>query len=340
MRIGLLLGALALGMAMAPANASASAKPGFIRLPPSFSFSLQLPRVDGYRLAVSTAGHAEILISAIKGRTSATYSTHGFVNRRRLHADLGRFGRIDVRFHQVASSGPIRPFEKCRGRSPWQLRGLATGKIRFRGLGGFVAIDKRRAKATVLRTFEQICKEEPGTFYAVAETKRQDRRIPASPKGLEPKVDTLSAKRRRDGKTIEFEASNILLPGLTIGSMRANTSQRIDGVQVDNSASVSTPAGGNEISITHRGVHPAKAKVLGISPFSGESAYEPLAGGGSSWSGSLRATLPGESAIDLSGPGFQAEICHQTLAGVLGCSSQPSGSQAQSLFNARLSWSR
>lgn len=347
-RILLLLGALALA---APALAAAAvAKPGYIRFPPSFSFQLQLPGADGYGLEAASVGHGRFVLSARKGSTWASYSARGFANRRRLHVDLGRFGRIDVRFAQRSAQRFKPPdfeppfTEDCHGRRSWRLRGLATGTIRFRGLNGFAAIDKRRAKASVERSSETVCKQGGGSFYAEAVAHLRGRRAPdgAGVGGFEPKIDSLSAQARIGDEWVGFEASRFFLFGgiPEMESIVAYTMQRIDGVRLLNWAHGSPRPG--ELQISRRGVHPASARVEGSGPFSGESTYRRLPGGGSEWSGSLRVRLPGEGTVRLSGAGFDAEICHETLRGgvAAGCRPQSSGSHSQSLFDARLSWSR
>lgn len=329
-RISLLLGVLALTLAVAPCGATA--KPGYVRLPPSFSFSLQLPRADGYRLQTS-AGHSRFSLSAYRGETSATYSAPGFANRHRLEADLGRFGRVDVRFDQTSAARVKRPLgESCRGPRPIELRGTAAGTVRFRGFNGFVSLAQHRVEASILHTFAMTCPSGAGSFYGRA--------------GSEPQADTLTAKRRAGGELIQLAASNTLIGSLTIGFVSARTSRRIDGVQISDAASASPRDA--ELVISHRGVHPETATLVGSGPFSGEASYQELASGKSDWSGSLRVSLPGEGTVPLSGPGFHAEICHGSRARVFGgCRSQGSGSrpqgsgsQSQSLFETRLSWSR
>ena len=161
----LLLGALALAAAaLAPA---ANATPGYIRLPGVFYFQLELGRIDGYALS-AFGNRGQVLVTAEQRGTTATYSARGFANRHRLQVDLGRFGRIAVRLKRSRRLTHQQLwFEGCHGRPPWQLHGVVSGRIRFRGLGAFVSIDKRRAKAEVVRTFDAVCKREPGSIYAV-----------------------------------------------------------------------------------------------------------------------------------------------------------------------------
>jgi hypothetical protein len=343
MRTLLLVGALALAALTMPA--AALAKPGYIRLPPSFSVQVELPRSDGYRLsAYGAAGQRLVYMTATRGAVSATYWRHGgAVSRQRIAADLGRFGRIEMRLGRLRAT-PTRRFPGCKGRPDVQLRGVARGTFAFRGLNDFASVESHRARVVVNRTFAQVCKRETGSgFFTVGVSSSRNRPRLAAPPKLHLRADVLVAQGSHDGAAVSLTATKLDFPQSpgegpeADSTLDAMTTRQFGPVGVRNLAFGIDE--GAELEITQGGRQPTAAIVRDSGLIEGESWFYRSRGGPPTWTGSLQVAMPGEGRVPLSGPGFRAELCRGPASKVFeDC--QLSGSQSQSLFVTRLSWSR
>lgn len=327
------LGVLVLLLALGSSAGGAAAKPGYVRIPPSFSMQLRLPSSHGYALGVY-AGRRQVAVTAEGHGATASYEARGVASGDGLAVDLGRFGRIDVRFHPT---GPAKreTAKGCRGKPAEMTAGVAVGTIRFRGRDGFVTAARRRAPARIFREFGEVCSfSSPRSSYG-----RAAKRAPAPPPQEGDESGIFIASRRDHGQRVKVVAfANEVLE---LGFLGVSSKQRFGHVEVvDNAFEI---GGMKNLSISGADEDPAKAHIAGPPPFAGSGDYESLPGGGATWSGSLRVHLPGEGVVPLTGPGFHARICNVTRpAAVKKCLGLPqgSGSQSQSLFDTRLSWSR
>ena len=124
------LAAFALALLLPP---SATAK----YIGPDFSAEFSLPEANGYSISVS-ANHKSTQVDVTEGRPSprhlvlSDYTFPGSASKRGIHADLGRFGTIAMRF---TPSGEVRT-EKL----PKLGKGCNAPRKIVRHLGTFVGV--------------------------------------------------------------------------------------------------------------------------------------------------------------------------------------------------------
>lgn len=317
--------ALALALAIAPA---AQAKPGYTVIDPSFSVEAQLPKSNGYRIAIASNGHRRVELTASNGGQVARYVVDGRANRNRLDADFGAFGAVSLRF----SGRPAPPREgileeilgPCRGPDTRRLVGTLRGDVRFRGENGFVDIATHRAQAEVTRSFERTCgqpQDEPGDgdgdgdgVAITAPQPHRDRlarswRLASHPATLlakgKARFAQLLVQSRSDGHLVSLLAFESEPEFLSI--IVAEDFERIGRVAVKRAA-LAFPEH-NPLSLSAPGAETLTGLLRAPRPFSGSAEYVKSPGTQPSWTGSLRVSLPGEETLPLTGPGFSADLC-------------------------------
>ncbi len=221
-----------------------------------------------------------------------------------IHVDFGSVGRIDGRF--VADVPPhyghVSRF--CRGPRPLSQNGHFTGKVDFRGDGGFLNVVTHRAQASVVRrTFRLRCKKghaakfknrNPGLFGYVQ----------ASTGYLSDNDGTfLRAVLRGENLVTEFEALDHFA-GDTVGFKAVAREWLPEEVATTRSLEVER-APERAFELTGPEESPESAKVQPPPPFSGSAEYLRSLG---SFSGNLAASFLGKD-LPLAGPGSEVEIC-------------------------------
>lgn len=125
---------------------------------PSHSADFSL-RADGFRVGVTGLASGEdgarvfVSISRSLGKerfgfTQASYSVEGHVSGKRVRADLGPFGLVDVRFHPRGRVHKQR-IPGCKGTLFTSQSGRFAGRIQFHGESGYVEVDAKRARGRV-----------------------------------------------------------------------------------------------------------------------------------------------------------------------------------------------
>lgn len=334
-------GALACAVAMLLAlPATALAKPGYEIEPAELNSEIKLRGSNGFTVSVQTSGHRSVNVEVEKGSTSATYAVKGRVSSRRIHANLGRLGRISVRFEGVRRRTPETfSFGKCRGPDPVEELGHFRGVIRFNGEQGYTRVHASRAWGSVTKSYRRICKLPK--WATLPTPKGPDEESSGLP------LTFVAAAAKGDGKSVSFSAVTVesprrgLKPGIFIGFGMAATNEQQGRVAITRFAMIDF--GRKAISVDGNDEEPRSATVSLPKPFSGSASYAKEPGAPASWTGSLGVWLPGAGTVPLTGPGFKALACRSNgLAGVERCAglSQGSGSQSQELLELRLSSSR
>jgi hypothetical protein len=312
----------------------ASAEPPPTVLPRSLALEMNLKGSNGYSISVSGYGHRHVEVLAAKGRYFAFYRVRGSVSRSHIEADLGRFGRVSVRFE-----GSVRPERdpfaaECRGRGPIHETGRFRGTIEFEGEQGFTRASARSADGNLFRTFRQVCRLGNRTDAGASRTA-----------GFA--ITVLSATSRSAARSVYFNAFRL---DQELGGGRpspwmttAGLSERSGRIAL--SKVVLTEASAAGIQVSAKGVHPASADVALDKPFAGTAFFREAPTPAPRWSGDLSLWLPGVGATGLAGDQFDATLCHATgirqlnrcsdAIGATG-SAQISGSQSQLLEDARL----
>ena len=298
-----------------PASASASARDGYELRHRSLHLALSSIATRGYQVSVETVGHHRVTMFVQKGSQFASYTVRGKVNRRRVKADFGRFGRVSLRFHGkphrfavLSDSKQTAPRRRCRGRRPEREIGHFRGVIDFKGQRGFTKLALGKTGGEVRRSYRQVCR----LLHS-----RQRAGISSSA-GAGPLAFTLSvltASSRLDGASIHFNAISLESPlGIDLSGqdllsiVSVSLQQRVGRIRVLRSTLQSVDS--DSIRVSRRGRRPATARVALPSPFSGSAHYKgPTKGSPVSWTGSLSVRLLGSGILPLAGPSFRATLC-------------------------------
>ncbi|HEU5104898.1 MAG TPA: hypothetical protein VFU11_03575 [Solirubrobacterales bacterium] len=340
----------------------AAARPGTEVHPRSLHLVTSSFATRGYIVNIETFGHHRVVLSAEKNGQLATYTVRGSVNRHRIRADFGRFGRVNLHFRGKQQPFPARakaqrPEDKqrrCRGRKAEREVGEFRGGVEFDGQRLYTRLAVGGLEGELRRFYRQVCWFRHVGPEARAHVSSSD---PVVPRAAIPEIGftiaVLSARGRVDGSLTHFSAINLESPfGIPIprserlSIVTAYRQERVGRIRVFRSTFLSSDAG--EVRISRRGVQPAKAQVELGSPFSGTALFrDGTSKSRASWQGDLVVRLPGTGALPLTGPGFHASLCRvsafrphsrcfrQAEARLL--AAQGSGSHSHPLALARLS---
>jgi hypothetical protein len=108
----------------------------------------------GYRIFVTgypkgtVAHHDVVSLVAEADGALAGYTVRGEVTSKRIKADVGEFGSIDMRFHPRKGHGHFTP--TCSSSRYKVKRGRWRGEIDFSGESGYTTVSAKRAKPTWL----------------------------------------------------------------------------------------------------------------------------------------------------------------------------------------------
>ena len=273
--------------------------------------------VKGYTVRVETHGHHRVTMSVRKGVQLATYTVRGSVNRRRIKADFGRFGRLRLRFsgspRRFAPPRPRKdrkaspPPRRCTGKAPEREVGQFRGRLEFEGQRGFTRLAVGEAPGEVRRFYRRVC-ERPRR-----EGKRSPGRAPGAGR-FEPFGLKLLIAHAREGGTstrlvaLSFEAPFGIPQGLFPTFVSANLKERVGRVRVSRSAFLLADA--EAVRISRRKVRPIRARIEPPAPFGGVATFKGATEGSPAvWSGPLRVRLAGSGRLPLTGPRYEVVVC-------------------------------
>ena len=290
--------------------ATAGARPHAIVKRKSMHLSFHLAAGKGVAVSVETSGHRQIRIGVEKGESLAFYTGLGRVTRKGIEADLGRFGRISLRFLPKSRSRggglndllppPLR--QRCKGRAPVVERGVLVGNVRFRGEHGYVRATAHRVRAQLVRGYKQVCRWGSGAKAGASASKRD-----------QVEVLTLALEAHKLGIERNLVVFSIVLPsedkkkpeGLTVGI--ALRKEKVEGVGTLKGALVFDTGAG--ILASPRGKQPLTAKVKMPSPFAGTGDYLKEPGQEPTWSGDFGVHMLGNGLVPLTGEEFEVDFC-------------------------------
>lgn len=325
-----------------------TAKPAPEVRPGNFHLEIRLPEKRGYSMEIEAFDHRHVYLKASKGAQAISYRVRGRVSSRRVEADFGSLGRIEIRMNLKAK--PMFPWlrrgKRCVGKSSVELNGRFHGTVEFEGEPNVSGVSVRSGRATVERSFRRVC--EPRSTKPKSK-KREKRPEPELELGL------LTASAHSGGRTTSFVAAGIgveseVLFGVVAGSVH----ERLDRVRIARSAIefIEGPA----LWFDGEGRRVKSARVKPPKPFTGKAFYRKETGSPASWTGDLAIRLTGTGSVPLAGPGFEADLCQSTSlpgfercalraqslslqggAGALARNLYGSGSHSQPLALARLS---
>jgi hypothetical protein len=288
-------------------TSDAQAKTGYTTTRPMFLLEARLPKSHGYSIGL-VAGHRHVEIVAVHGRDEqAIYSVRGRATSSGVHADFGRFGRVDA-----AWSGKFTPREEgegeCRGKPPLLGRGTLRGTIRFRGEKGFFEVSTSHARAGIYRTFRQVCRKGSEAPLARAAQTRNPPGPTSPPEKAEEEAifrgDVLEARAKEGTRTVTFTAVHLELGEvLDFGAVAEERVGRVDVTKLSEALKGS-------LVFSDPDAEPETALAAPGAPFRGTASFRQEPGGTPEWSGDLRVPLPGLGMVQLTGDGMRAAACH------------------------------
>lgn len=314
---------------------AAEAKPGYKVRPGGTELWIVLEDKGDYEFLVEANDKQRVLLAVEEGLFRGTeYSTKGRVSSKRIEADFGELGRIDIEARlRPGRSYTSPPSKNCKGPATINVPGSFRGTIEFAGEGDIPPFSVKRGEIEFVRRFKRVCKQHQ----------------PASGQGekvRERKVDVglLEAFSEVEGRTTFFGALNFAPqrnPTRSLGFLVAGAFERSEGVLIERS--VLTFFGRESFKVSERGKKPVTVRVKSPEPLTGRALYSHRPGSQPRWSGNLAVDLPGAKPIPLAGPEFEAAFCRgSSVAKAESCQRDVnplygSGSHSQPLALARLS---
>ena len=126
--------ATALAVLVVPTGAAA--KPGYKVHPAGVRLVLPVAKVRGHFISLIADGRQRVQLTIELPAGTVEYSTGGYVSGRRIVADFGALGRIDVRLRFGRSGSDPAHRGHCKGRGSRHQEGTYRGTIEFsRGAG-------------------------------------------------------------------------------------------------------------------------------------------------------------------------------------------------------------
>lgn len=262
-------------------------------VPPARNFrsGFEVEATGGYEVRVITFGGAVMLVVS-RGRTKRQFSETAYLARgvatpERLQATFGKFGRVSMRFRESRNRTWRGQRRSCRGAKRFvKRRGVFVGKLEFRGEDGYVSVDVRRAKGSVV-TVAAKC----------LHPRERSARVPfaqASSHLSEPAPALLATAR--DGVDLTaFLALEFRRRPLFLAADEENRGSlsivRIALVRGTKTFRVNEAATASRIS------------PPGL--FHGTGRYAAAPDGTSTWTGNLSVNFPGAPRFPLAGPQFE-----------------------------------
>jgi hypothetical protein len=221
--------------------------------------------------------------------SESVYVTHAKLTRHHLKADLGKFGRISLRYHPgkqrqamtpKASKAPqpgsiaTRFFQRQLGCSVASevTRGVFKGRIRFRGEGGYTRVRARQTHGSISSATAYCSKVKPSHGIALD--------AGSGPVRFE-------ADHYPHDKNPFFFAEERERVGRVAITRRA--------INVGGANSFTFPA---NLSTAHVAV--SKGPIAGSADLTSTDQ----------WTGSLAASFPGDPHVPLAGPEFSVQLGH------------------------------
>jgi hypothetical protein len=247
---------------------------------------IQLRASNGYTASINgDRGRVELAIAGRGG--GASYSVDGVTSTRRLHAGLGRFGRIALRFKPKGRTYRVQPPKSCKGKPQIVQEGIFVGTIDFTGEDSYTKIDRRRVRASVATRAAWRCKREGSPVDDPSD------RLEIPVLGVHTRNGGVFFGAFAIGREAEPQAA-IFLAGMF---------ERFGHVRVERVAFTVGKPGTFRIE---RGL--SSAAVRPPRPFGGSATFTRNADGSTAWSGTLDTALPGAGRVSLIGPEFTADL--------------------------------
>jgi hypothetical protein len=283
--VGVIASALAIAVS---ATGSATAAPRVSEDAFPSPRALLLRGTHGYRVVVNAYPStrkrgARVEVGAYRGTDLVRYTAPASLAGEGIRANLGRFGRIDLRWVPDGRVGEV--VVSCHGHEPrWHLlfdRGAYVGNLRIRGGRGFTAVRAHRVEwqSSWYRGYS-TCRHEGGAF-----TPGPGKILKAYIRGREGGAG-LFAYQAKTGAQIEYAA----VDREAVGKVEVDREVWVDG---PSRTLTSTP----DFSA---------ATIDPPAPFTGTATFERTKGTHGTWVGDLAVGFPDGSVVPLAGDPFRA----------------------------------
>jgi hypothetical protein len=293
-----LTASLAIALAL-PTASSAAAPVSILVLGGAQSrATFSLSGSNGYSIQLDGSGRS-VTLTASGNEGSASYTVRGRPSPNSITARFGNRGRIAVKFKQTEGERRRRPPARCKGRPRITRFGVFIGMIRFRGEHGFTEVDADRARGNIYTTPRWKCKRSHGgdkfTVPNHGPGSEKETELEASMPDHHLLFSVYSARPPEESATTLF----LVQAQENRGSM---------------DVSRAAFALGRERDFKFDEADLASATVQPPSPFAGSATFLRGPNGSTSWTGSLKVSLPGAPSLALAGPRFKARLFEPPFA--------------------------
>lgn len=278
-----------------------------------FQPTLRIKTASGYTVEVTEIGGAIVVIVGRRKGTVTAYLGRGVATSRRLAADFGRFGELDMRFRPSPHLAPLPPRHHCHGsvRHP-KRRGVWVGSFRFSGEGDYVSVRVHRAGGSIRRE-ATVC------AHAHVLVVRQSATASSGPFSSFVRREELTAGWRHGTESADFFATTLLFNPIFV----ARSEQALGSVGIIRLAIATQHSGSAVAAAQHSGslvVNDAltHAEAAPPPPFHGVGVYTASPDGTKTWTGDLTVDFPGAPSFPLTGEAFEAEAQRPLPGAVIG----------------------
>jgi hypothetical protein len=242
---------------------------------------------NGYLLTVESARGHRVEVEASGPDGSVTYTAPGSVSDSGIHANFGRYGRIDMRW---VPNGRVRRVRlECRFRgvlTHFNDAGAYVGTLRFRGGGGFTSLTAHRVAwsrswySAARACGYSVSTAEPGAGIVIEAGQRGHISTP---------VHLFVYKPYQGGK-VEYSA---------------HSEGKTGRIKIARHAF----AEGGTHSLTAAGEYPSvTATISPPAPFYGTATFKPSGPEKGTLTGTVGVEFPDHTKVDLAGEGFEAAL--------------------------------
>jgi hypothetical protein len=259
-------------------------------IPPAKTFrsGFRFETRGGYDVEVMTSGNGIFLV-VDKGRfdkrfVGTAYLARGVAMPERLQATFGRFGEVSMRFRESRNKTWIGKRRNCRGAQRFvKRRGVFIGKLRFKGEDGYISLNVRRAKGSVVTVARKCLRQRRPQVPVAQQSSHQSGLLATARDGVE-----FTGFLAVGGRKTTFLATHEEIRG------------KLAIIRVASVRNRSEPLRANE-ALTRVRVSPPV-------PFHGTGRYRAAPDGTATWSGNLSVNFPGAPRFPLTGPDFEPLI--------------------------------
>jgi hypothetical protein len=250
-------------------------------------FGLSVRASNGYWVTVNSAKGGRVGVEASGADGSITYSAPGVVSETGIHADLGKYGQIDMEW---VPSGRVREIRtKCHYKGIKQRfydTGSYVGTLRFKGGGGFTSVNlgrvpwRRSWYSGLGPCGYSLSTAEPGAGVVINAGRRGHISAPVHFTVYQP----------HRGAKVEYSARSETVKG---------------GIKIDRSAYAE--GGPHSLTLTAANGR-TTATIRPQAPFYGGATFGRVRGAKGTFTGKLGAEFPDHTKVNLAGRGFEARL--------------------------------